>query len=115
MTTRGALAVGVALWLVAAMLAYGLTKASGGLMAHGLWLNPGPIVLGMLLHTLLLKEEAEHPPINSGRALWRALTLRDDAGHPIDHWRTYTRHHPAWPLQLAFIAIGLVYGLSGAH
>lgn len=104
-----------ALWLVAAMLAYGLTKASGGLMAHGLWLNPGPIVLGMLLHTLLLKEEAAHPPINSGRALWRALTLRDDAGHPIGHWRTYTRHHPAWPLQLAFIAIGLVYGLSGAH
>jgi hypothetical protein len=105
----------VALWLVAAVLAYGLMKASGGLMAHGLWLNPGPIVLGMLLHTLLLKEEAEHPPINSGRALWRALTLRDDAGHAIAHWRAYTQYHPAWPLQLFFIFIGLLYGLSGSH
>jgi hypothetical protein len=69
-------------------------KAAGWLMAHSFWLNPGPMVLGMLLHTLLLKDEEEHP---------------------MAHWRSYTQHHPTWPLQGLMILAGLAFGLSGHH
>jgi hypothetical protein len=76
-------------WAVAAAVGYGLMKAAGWLMAHSFWLNPGPMVLGMLLHTLLLKDEEVHP---------------------IANWRVYTQHHPAWPLQLTLILAGLAFG-----
>jgi hypothetical protein len=81
-------------WLAAALIGYGLMKAAGWLMAHSFWLNPGPMVLGMLLHTLLLKDEEEHP---------------------MAHWRSYTQHHPTWPLQGLMILAGLAFGLSGHH
>lgn len=69
-------------------------KIAGSLMAHSVWLNPGPMVLGMLLHTLLLKGEEPHP---------------------ISSYRGYTQHHPAWPLQLVLILTFAGYGLISHH
>ena len=81
-------------WLAAALIGYALMKAAGWLMAHSVWLNPGPMVLGMLLHTLLLKDEEEHD---------------------IENWRSYTQFHSTWPLQGLLILAGLAFGLSGHH
>jgi hypothetical protein len=44
-------------WMLPLVLAYFGIVASSWLYAHGLWLNPGPVIIGMFLHTLSLRGE----------------------------------------------------------
>ncbi|RCW70405.1 CHASE2 domain-containing protein [Pseudorhodoferax soli] len=80
------------IWLLAIGVALGLMATMGRLVECGMWLNPGPVVLGMLLHALLLKDStATHDPVS---------------------WREYTHHSPSWPLQAACVAAALAYLMS---
>jgi hypothetical protein len=45
-------------WMLPLALAYISIVASSSIYAHGLWINPGPIIIGMFLHTLSLRSEA---------------------------------------------------------
>jgi hypothetical protein len=113
-------------WAVAAAISYVLMLAAGWLMTNAMWLNPGPMVLGMMLHTLLLKEEAaeedETEPAKESEVkvadkgkLDQPPATASTHGHAITSWRDYTRHHPTWPLQVVLILAGLAFGLSGHH
>jgi len=53
------LAVALAVWVAVLAPAALVFKLSGWLMECGLWLNPGPMIAGIVLHTLLVKEEQE--------------------------------------------------------
>jgi hypothetical protein len=85
------------IWLLALSIAIGLMALMGRLMAHGLWLNPGPVVLGMFLHALLLKD-----------------AVTEAAHQPPDTWARFTAHSPSWPLQLMAIAAAVIYLLKHA-
>jgi len=62
---------GVCAWAALASalaLVFGL---SGSLLALGLWLNPGPMILGLFLHALIASREAEHRSAEPTRhAIW---------------------------------------------
>lgn len=53
-------------WFTPALLALACFRAAGWLMEQGLWLNPGPVIIGMFLHVLLL-QRAEHHAVSSLR------------------------------------------------
>lgn len=61
---------------------------SGSLISYGLWLNPGPIVVGMFLHALLIAKSTEH-------------------AEP-ENWTDFYRQHPDIPLQIAFVLFVLI-------
>jgi len=65
-------------WLLPLVLAYLAIAASSSLYAQGLWLNPGPIIIGMFLHTLSLRGEA----IEESRGSGESKTVHDDHAAP---------------------------------
>jgi hypothetical protein len=82
------LAIATSIWVVAIAIALGLMLSAGALIEAGLWLNPGPVVIGMFLHALLLKNAASAH------------------GSPRD-LSEFTVAHPAWPLQFLISAWAL--------
>jgi hypothetical protein len=89
----------LACWLWPLLLAYGAVRLSSWLFTEGMWLNPGPIIIGMFLHTLSLRHhDAQH----------------GDGAHAHGAFGTLLREHPATLLiQLPLTAILLV--ASGLH
>ena len=83
------------LWAFAIGFAFGLMHISGLLIDRGLWLNPGPVVMGIFLHALLLQDKKSHKPTT---------------------WIKFTRHAPAWPIQAFIISASLAFMLMhSAH
>lgn len=84
------LLVSCGIWLIALGLAFSSMLGSGAMIERGLWLNPGPMVLGMFLHALLLKD--------AGHEAHSPLTLRE-----------FTLHCPSWPLQSLVVLAAITY------
>lgn len=87
----GQLVCACGVWAIALGIGYGLMSAAGFLMEMGMWMNPGPVVLGMFLHALLVKNEALHHPHS---------------------WRAFTVLAPNWPIQALLIAGTLLWLLA---
>jgi hypothetical protein len=47
-------------WMLPMVLAFGGIYLSSWMYEDGTWLNPGPIIIGMFLHTLSLRGETAH-------------------------------------------------------
>lgn len=82
-----------AIWMVVAifmcLLSAGLFQFSTYLIQMGYWMNPGPVVVGMCIHALLLASNPKHSSLGS---------LRD-----------FFAHHPACGLQLLLLIATVLY------
>jgi CHASE2 domain-containing sensor protein len=81
-------------FLIAALAMY----ASRGLLEQGWWVNPGPLIAGMFLHAMSLRDEAHHPH-------------EEVAG--LNVWQQLRRTHPGIvlvqaPLALVLLIVALV-------
>lgn len=57
-------------FIIAALAIY----ASRGLLEQGWWVNPGPLIAGMFLHAMSLRDEAHHPHEEvAGLNVWQQL------------------------------------------
>jgi hypothetical protein len=89
----GQLSLATCVWAVALLIGWAFMAGSGILLKHGLWMNPGPVVLGMFLHALLLKDDRQgHEAAHADNAHENRMT-----------WTDFTLHAPAWPLQVLLV------------
>jgi hypothetical protein len=70
------------------------------LLEQGWWVNPGPLIAGMFLHAMSLRDEAHHPH-------------EEVAG--LNVWQQLRRTHPGIvlvqaPLALMLLAVALAFG-----
>lgn len=110
------LMVTLLIWAAALAVAFGVFYFSGWLMEHDLWLNPGPMIAGILLHTLLIKEEQA---VESERHHKSASANTVAPRHAVSSFRVsvraYLRKHPLAPAQVAFIVATFIYVVRHGH
>jgi hypothetical protein len=102
------LALTLLVWLLAVVVMLLLFLSSGWFMEHDLWLNPGPMVAGVFLHTLLLKEE-QALEVERHRSVGRQTPL---AAKTSGRASAFLRDHPLFYMQLVVIVISWVCALS---
>lgn len=105
-------------WLVAGAIVAALVLGSASILDHGLWLNPGPMILGMAVHTLL-----ESQPQAPGHGQVHERTQGHNQGHD-EHGASgelpgrqpsLWRQHPRLLVSLALIAYGASLLLFTGH
>lgn len=95
----------VLLWALVLAAALGLMRCAALALESGLWLNPGPMILGMALHAqLLASKDRDH-----------VCDHDHEHDHKIANWRDFVRKHPMAPLQVSLGAATLLYLLLSHH
>lgn len=97
-------------WLVAGAIVAALVLSSASILDHGLWLNPGPMILGMAVHTLLESQAQEHGPEQPHQKGEHAAST-EHPGEELSLWR----QHPRLLVSLLLIAYAATSLLSSKH
>lgn len=133
------LVMALLVWVLALVLAGGVFLLSGWLMERELWLNPGPMIAGLLLHTLLLKEEqevesereqrSEHKSVEVGQVAQGSNAKRESEPEGGEHIPAKTpprrtirgtideclSEHLLAPAQVSFVVATFIYVARHGH
>lgn len=105
----------LSLWMLSLLLVYGLIAFSAWLYSKDVWLNPGPIGIGMLLHTLSLRTDIIREAAGGHKQDGTTESVDHDASHsspaPLLRaavCRLYMHHPGSILVQLPVIAAALL-------